>query len=126
MKQRCPAALPIGTCIIYGWRLSTFSHSTIVKDSEFNVEGVAWIITDSDENSLDFYEGYPTYYEKIFVETDFGWALTYVMKLEHHNGFPSDYYTDIVANAYSEWNIPFRQYIDSVAPGINVLKWNRV
>lgn len=125
MSKRCPGAVAIGVATIHGWQLRTFNHSTIVKEPNSFVEGVVWRISLDHKNSLDYYEGYPLYYTKEIVETDFGPAIVYVMKADQQSGFPSDYYSDIVAEAYGEWDIPYEQYIRSLGPDINVLSWTR-
>ena len=66
MAFRCPDARLIGTGYISGARLEFYLHATVERtgDQRNRVPVAIWEINDRDEQSLDRYEGYPSYYIK--------------------------------------------------------------
>lgn len=71
MAHRCPGALPVGTVQLPDTRLVfRGSHSGFYLSID-SVEGcttpcVVWRISRENELSLDRYEGYPNFYDKIY------------------------------------------------------------
>jgi len=113
MQARCPNATAIGIAVIEDYQLKTYMHSTVEPTKGKTTQGVVWLITDEDEFQLDLYEGYPRYYNKTTVNTEYGEALMYIMADDHCYGEPSDSYSKRVLSAYKAWNIPAEQYIAS-------------
>lgn len=70
MADRCPEAEVVGPVTLPDHEL-LFRHSgvaTIRPKQDSIVHGLLWTISPKDEMSLDFYEGYPTLYDKQQVE----------------------------------------------------------
>lgn len=59
MKQRCPQSkkLAIARLPGYRWIISARGYANVVKSKDDEVEGVLYLISDTDENSLDEAEG---------------------------------------------------------------------
>ena len=59
MKQRCPQSKKLGTAHLpgYRWIISARGYANVVKSKDDKVEGVLYLISVSDENSLDKDEG---------------------------------------------------------------------
>ena len=59
METRCPNAAPLERATLRGWRWLIMSRgwATVTPDPASSVEGLLWVITDTDERSLDRYEG---------------------------------------------------------------------
>ena len=70
MAYRCPDASVIGNVHLDGYRLafrgngSGYGVATILPQEGSQVEGVMWRVTGQDEQSLNYYEGYPRLYGK--------------------------------------------------------------
>ena len=105
MKYRCPNAVLMGTAVLSGWRLMFRRKSrpvaTIEKETGCSLPVVLWEITDECEDSLDVYEGYPSFYTKTDVSAPFNGrtisAMAYVMTPGHELGKPpADYYNTIL------------------------------
>ena len=64
MAFRCPDAEPVGKTVLKNWRLVFNGVATIVRDEGCKVPVGIWKISESDERSLDRYEGYPRLYRK--------------------------------------------------------------
>ena len=59
MKQRCPQSKKLGIARLpgYRWIISARGYANVVKSKDDEVEGVLYVMSDSDENSLDKHEG---------------------------------------------------------------------
>jgi gamma-glutamylcyclotransferase (GGCT)/AIG2-like uncharacterized protein YtfP len=59
MKDRCPDHRVIGNGVLkgYRWIISTRGYANIVKSETDEVHGVIYEISESDERSLDCWEG---------------------------------------------------------------------
>lgn len=71
MASRCPGAKPLGRATLPGWRWLIMSrgYASITPDAGSAVEGLLWVITESDERRLDEYEGVAAgHYTKELVE----------------------------------------------------------
>lgn len=116
MSVRCPDAIPVGTSAIHDYHLlfkgsQSGSYLTVEPCEGCKVPVVVWDISETDERSLDRYEGYPTFYYKDtfpvnmadFVtgkssySTD---AIIYIMHEERHVGIPSYHYYAVCAEGY--------------------------
>lgn len=69
MKFRCPCARVVGNSMLKGYSLrfrgsKTGSYLTVEKDTEGCVPVGVWAVSAKDLQSLDRYEGYPTFYRK--------------------------------------------------------------
>jgi gamma-glutamylcyclotransferase (GGCT)/AIG2-like uncharacterized protein YtfP len=59
MGARCPNSKMLGNAVLPGYRFAIDSSgfATVMPEPSSEVEGVLWLITDSDEQNLDRYEG---------------------------------------------------------------------
>ena len=112
MSQRCPAAKVIGTGIVEGFRLTFRGSSRGVANIENYpdriVPVVLWEITETCEEALDVYEGYPNLYEKQIVEVQAEGivqeAMVYVMIKRYRTmpALPTSYYLGTIAEGYAD------------------------
>lgn len=109
MAYRCPYAEFIGTSVVEGYELlfkgsKTGSYATIEKNADCRVPVLVWEITESDEENLDRYEGFPLFYYKknltVTVEGKTVEAMVYIMDEERCLGRPTDRYYRVLHNAY--------------------------
>lgn len=111
MSRRCPDAVIRGRTELKGYELVFKGHptnavATIVPQEDSTVPILLWEISGRDEQALDRYEGYPSFYwkEELGLELD-GQSVTamaYVMTPGHQPGIPSDGYYEIIAEGYEE------------------------
>ena len=80
MAYRCPDARALGKAMLPGYRFEFKSFATIVPDTDGQVEGVLWTITDADETALDILEGYPEFYDKRHVTVQSFGVNQYILK----------------------------------------------
>ena len=118
MAHRCPGARLIGTGYISGARLEFYLHATVEKtgDQRNRVPVAVWEINSSDEQRLDIYEGFPSYYikEEWPVHMRDGSEISgmiYIMKLIRLSPPHSSYYKGI-EDAYRKLGL--RSQINSV------------
>ena len=105
MLSRCPLAEPIQKFALRGWRLDFGHHATIIRDSGAVCEGALWRITESCEERLDVFEGFPTYYTKVYLEQDGVELMAYEMTEHYCEGYPSQDYIDCLREGYNNWNL---------------------
>ena len=113
MERRCPDAKPIGKAILPDWKLLFKIHATIEPRKGSKVPVLVWKISDRDEQNLDRYEGYPSYYIKQDVEflmTDLrgrnprpATAMVYIMADGHRVRMPMKGYVDILVEGYERF-----------------------
>ena len=113
MERRCPDAKPIGKAILPEWKLVFKIHATIEPCKGSKVPVLVWKISDRDEQNLDRYEGYPSYYIKQDVElmmTDLRGrnprpvtAMVYIMADGHRVRMPMKGYVDILVEGYERF-----------------------
>ena len=106
MAVRCPEAKLIGIGYITGARLEFYLHATVEEtgDQRNRVPVAVWEINKRDEQMLDRYEGYPSYYikDRWWVHMDDGSKLEgmiYLMNMIRKSPPHTQYYEGI-ANAY--------------------------
>jgi gamma-glutamylcyclotransferase (GGCT)/AIG2-like uncharacterized protein YtfP len=108
MLGRCPNATPLQKFTLRGWRLDFGHHATIVRDPDAVCDGALWEITDMCERSLDMFEGYPTYYEKLHLEQDGLQFMVYEMNDLDTSAYPSASYIDCLREGYHDWKLDHR------------------
>ena len=117
MAYRCPGARALGRAVLPGYRLEFKSFATIVPSPKENVEGVLWVITESDESALDMLEGYPEFYDKKTVSVDHDnqsyIAMTYIMGPREQGLAPSDGYYSMVSEGYQSFGLSQQQLLDA-------------
>lgn len=115
MRFRCPTALVVGRGVIKDYRLlfkgsKTGSFLTIEKAKGYEVPVAVWKVDEACEESLDRYEGYPSFYYKKEIEIDFksikkglprhSKAFVYIMHEERELGIPSRAYVEVCLEGY--------------------------
>lgn len=115
MKMRCPGANILGTTKLKDYELlfkgsKTGSYLTIEKKEGSTVPVVIWEVTESDEKSLDRYEGCPIFYYKKEMKLQYKGirtgkkrtvnAFVYIMHEENPVGVPSIYYMKTCIDGY--------------------------
>lgn len=117
MAHRCPGACPIGTGVINNYQLmfkgsKTGSYATIEPAGGYTVPVLLWAISASNENSLDLYEGCPTFYYKRNIAIDnfiplkdyptlqISSGMVYIMHEDRKFGIPSLQYYNVLNEGY--------------------------
>lgn len=115
MRFRCPTALVVGKGVIKDYRLlfkgsKTGSYLTIEKAKGYEVPVAVWKVDEACEESLDRYEGYPSFYYKKEIEIDFksikkglprhSKAFVYIMHEERELGIPNRGYVEVCLEGY--------------------------
>jgi len=124
MYHRCPDAEPVGKGIIKGWRLmfkgsQSGNYATIEKEEGCTVPVVAWAISELDEERLDRYEGWPSFYVKETVEFEYigdrpgrrvkGEGMVYIMPPDNSTlGLPSQRYFDVLVEGYHRFGLDLK------------------
>lgn len=122
MKMRCPDAKVVGTAFIHDYHLlfkgsRTGSYFTIEKEAGRKVPVGVWAVTERDERSLDFYEGFPSFYYKKRLKVTLNEtgeevdAFVYIMNEERELGLPSEYYVHGCVQGYKHFGFDC-QYIE--------------
>ena len=117
MKGRCQDSQPVAQAVAWGYTL-TFRGNTKgqgvadiqPKDDDF-VPGAIYKVSALDRAALDRYEGYPRLYDRheiTVIRQDTGEpvrAFVYRM-LDHYRPTPpGDYYFNIIAEGYQDWDM---------------------
>ena len=124
MYHRCPDAEPIGKGFIKGWRLmfkgsQSGNYATIEKEEGCTVPVVAWAISELDEERLDRYEGWPSFYVKETVEFEYIGdrpgrmvkveGMVYIMPPDNSTlGLPSQRYFDVLVEGYHRFGLDLK------------------
>jgi len=113
MAMRCPTAKVYGKGVLKGYRLifkgqMENAYCTIEKKRGGKVPVVVWEIEPEDEKALDFYEGYPRFYEKedVKVILEDGTTITAMVYIM----------TDKILDRI-HLNLPSRSYLGTVRQG---------
>jgi len=105
MTERCPDSVCLGKATLSGYMLVFRSVADIVEHEDSNIEVVVWKITKDWKEALDFYEGYPHLYDKIYLDIVVNDTLERVMfyqMTDRHLGYryPSAYYLSVIEEGY--------------------------
>ena len=118
MRMRCPGARIIGTSAIPDYELlfkgsKTGAYLTIEPKAGGSVPVAAWEVTRADEQALDRYEGFPTFYYKAEMELPIKGirsgkvrqrtVFVYIMHEERPLGIPSRDYLAVCAEGYGNF-----------------------
>ena len=112
MEWRCPDATRVCSGTLRGYRLlfrgsKTGSYATVEPCEGVEVPVLVWEIGSHNEQALDRYEGFPSFYQKeiVEVETEHGLVkgMAYVMDPRRPLGAPSAYYYGILERAYERF-----------------------
>jgi gamma-glutamylcyclotransferase (GGCT)/AIG2-like uncharacterized protein YtfP len=105
MTWRCPDALAHQAFILRDWQLKFYNHATIEPKKGAEVAGVLWTITDACEQSLDAFEGFPSYYTKRTWIQD-GVQFFFYEMTDPKSGRPSAGYVQDIRDSYEFWQLP--------------------
>ena len=129
MKFRCPTAKLIGTGIVKDHELQFKGRSdcafATIAPSEGNAVPVAvWELKESDEKSLDRYEGFPSHYfkQEIPVEMNNGKTISgmvYIMNLRQSFGVPSKSYVQTVSEGYRNCRLDMSVLKDAIRQSVS-------
>lgn len=92
MRRRCPDAELVGAGIVKDYELlfkgsGSGSYATIEEKARDKVPVLVWRISASDEEALDRYEGFPTFYYKTQLPVKMaGWRRDHRHGLHHARG----------------------------------------
>ncbi|MCH5185627.1 MAG: gamma-glutamylcyclotransferase [Oscillospiraceae bacterium] len=129
MKFRCPTAKIMGTTVIKDHELlfrgsRTGSYLTIEPKEGASLPAAVWEVTADDIESLDRYEGYPSfYYKKEMTVTYTGIAsgvkrrrkvFAYIMHEDRPVGIPTERYVDACYWGYREFGFDPEILFDAV------------
>lgn len=129
MRYRCPDAKIVGTAVLNGWRLlfkgsKSGAYLTIEKDENGCVPVAVWSVSETDEQRLDRYEGFPSfYYKKELPVTISGIrtgriskrnAFVYIMHEERPLGIPSSAYIKTCAEGYRDFGFDTEMLFEAV------------
>lgn len=118
MKTRCLGACIIGQATLEGWELAFrgrpgYAYLTIEEKPGSSVPVVIWRVTSRNEEALDWYEGFPSfYYKKGFTVTCWDRrvgkkrtvdAFAYIMTDGHPLALPSSGYMHTCLDGYESF-----------------------
>jgi hypothetical protein len=113
MAMRCKTAKVYGIGVLKGYRLlfkgqMANAYCTIEKKRGGKVPVIVWELEPEDEKALDFYEGYPRFYEKedVKVTLEDGTVITAMVYIM----------TDKILNRI-HLNLPSKSYLETVREG---------
>ena len=139
MKRRCPTAKVVGTGFIEDYELlfkgsKTGGYLTIEKAEGKSLPVAIWKVTELDEQALDRYEGYPTFYYKADVEIDIKGiktgkeyrkkAFVYIMHEDRDVGMPSKYYVMTCLEGYKTFGFSPKYLEDAILKSMEVSNEN--
>jgi gamma-glutamylcyclotransferase (GGCT)/AIG2-like uncharacterized protein YtfP len=105
MAWRCPDAQAHRAFILRDWQLKFYCHDTIEPKKGAEVAGVLWTITEECEQSLDAFEGFPSYYTKRTWIQD-GVQFFFYEMTDPKSGRPSAGYVADIQDSYEFWQLP--------------------
>ena len=109
MAERCPTAKVLGASSMKDWQLlfrgpHGGAVATVEPYKGSSVPVLVWEISETDENALDRYEGWPYLYRKEMVKIKLGGktinALVYLMNEGKPLNQPSSYYYSVIYDGY--------------------------
>ena len=126
MAQRCPRALCLGAGQLEGYKFAFRLHADVeLGDPSDQVEGVVWQLSEDDLDSLDAFEGFPTYYLrcKAWVHSnEIGWvkAWIYTMADQDYLAEPRESYVRMCREGYEQNRVSTKQIDEALEKvGIN-------
>ena len=126
MKRRCPGSKCTGISILEDWKLmfkgsKTGSYLTIEKSKGDIVPVGIWSVTNEDEQKLDMYEGYPTFYYKKDLKVNLIntngkkkesiSCFVYIMQEDRPYGMPFDGYIKTCTDGYRDFGFDTKYLI---------------
>ena len=109
MKDRCPKSFPLTKGIIKDYKLAFNIHADIRECEGSYVPVGLWAVNRDDLERLDYYEGYPSYYNKKTVKVCVGEreleALVYYMTDQETENKPYSSYMNRIKQGYEDFGI---------------------
>lgn len=111
MAVRCPDANLFGKAMLHGYEMvfrggARHAVATIEPREGASVPIMLWSISSRDEQALDRYEGFPSFYGKEMMSFDMDGrpveAMVYVMTPGHIPGMPSHGYYETIRQGYED------------------------
>lgn len=111
MAYRCPGAYIITKGYLKDHTLAfcgskTGSYATVLPKKGDKVPVTVWEIDNQNEEALDLYEGYPTFYYKRIMDVETGdgiiKAMIYIMRDDAKRGEPSEQYIMTCLQGYAD------------------------
>jgi gamma-glutamylcyclotransferase (GGCT)/AIG2-like uncharacterized protein YtfP len=113
MSWRCPRARPVQALYLPDWSLMFCTHATIEPSVGARVPGAVWEITEECEASLDRFEGYPSYYDKQYIQHDGETLMFYYIRSDMPST-PTAGYLATIGQGYQDWNLDLDRLWDAV------------
>jgi gamma-glutamylcyclotransferase (GGCT)/AIG2-like uncharacterized protein YtfP len=113
MSWRCPRARPLQAFYLPDWALEFRTHATIEPCVSAQVPGAIWAITEECERSLDKFEGYPSYYDKQYIQHD-GETLMFYRMRSGRPSMPTSGYLATIGQGYQDWALDLEELWDAV------------
>ena len=118
MNFRCPNARFVGTLTLPDWELVFRGVADISQQQGKEVQGGLYAITDTCEQALDIYEGYPHLYSKgyftIKMDKKKQDVMTYLMNDRNYLSEPSGSYLETIKQGYIDCGLQLEQLNQSV------------
>lgn len=129
MRMRCPSARIIGTAEIKDYGLlfkgsRTGAYLTIEPKTGSKVPVAVWSVTAEDEQSLDRYEGFPSFYYKAEMKLPITGiksgkvrvrnTYVYIMHEDRSIGVPSEFYVHTCLEGYRSFGFDESLLYDTV------------
>lgn len=113
MRQRCPAARPVGKIMLTNSKLVFRGVADLEYDPTSSTPCGVWEVTPDCERALDRYEGVGSgfYYRDLNIRLRFRGkpqrALVYLMGKRHQGGIypPSQHYLDTIRQGYEDFGL---------------------
>ena len=133
MRFRCPDSKFLGVAKLSGFALLFRYYATVEEKKRSKLKVMLYQISDDDELLLDYYEGYPSLYDKKEVEVKFHGkrleALIYYIPEEAKSiaslRFPSQEYLTRCLYGYCDSGLPLKQLSNAVLYTATRIKVNR-
>ena len=116
MALRCADSQYLGLAVAQKYRLDFNMHCDISADPRFQTLGALWLISASDQDSLDIYEGFDDYYGRSHIDVWFYserrmvQAMTYQMQFVNKVRMPPmPSYLKEVTQGYETLGLPLEQ-----------------
>ena len=129
MKYRCPGAKLYGTGVIEDYELQFKGQphgafATIAPKEGASVPVAVWDISEKNEQALDRYEGYPSFYYKTEMTLPIKGirsgkvrnrkCFVYIMHEDRPLGIPSGYYVATCLEGYDSFEFDERYLYDAI------------
>jgi gamma-glutamylcyclotransferase (GGCT)/AIG2-like uncharacterized protein YtfP len=113
MRQRCPAAVSIGSSVLQNYEFRFAMHADVVPKQDARTVGVLWELTPACLQALDRLESYPHYYDRKMVDVLYHDRLyeawVYTMQPGNPESPPHSSYWECLLEGYKEHDVSKKQ-----------------